>query len=58
MFTNNYDFIAKSDIIDDIKQNIAPFKFRWAYPIALELQEYDYRLAVIWAVECVEIFTV
>ena len=54
---NNYDFIVSSETIDDIKQKIAPFTFRWAYPLALELQKYDYRLAVKWAVECVEIFT-
>ena len=54
---NNYDFIVSSETIDDIKQKIAPFTFRWAYPLALELQKYDYRLALRWAVECVEIFT-
>ena len=58
MLKNNYDFIASSETIDDIKQNIELFTYRWAYPIALELQRYDYRLAVRWAVECVEIFTV
>ncbi|MEM6404546.1 MAG: hypothetical protein AAF757_30705 [Cyanobacteria bacterium P01_D01_bin.116] len=43
-------------MIDDVKQNIAE-KIRWAYPISLKLQEYDYRLAVRWAIECVKIFT-
>ncbi|MEL6461795.1 MAG: hypothetical protein AAFQ91_26780 [Cyanobacteria bacterium J06621_15] len=57
MLKNDYDFIASSETIDDIKQNIAPFSFRWAYPIALELQKNDYRLAIRWAVECVEMFT-
>ncbi|MBV6626089.1 MAG: hypothetical protein KI793_24670 [Rivularia sp. (in: Bacteria)] len=58
MLKDDYEFIANSKTIDDIKENIAAFEFRWAYPIALELQKYDYRLAVKWAVECVEIFTV
>ena len=44
------------EMIDDVKQNIAE-KIRWAYPISLKLQEYDYRLAVRWAIECVKIFT-
>lgn len=44
------------EIIDRIKQNIAEMMF-WAYPIALKLQEYDYRLAVKWAIECALIFT-
>ncbi|MCJ8282795.1 MAG: hypothetical protein MJK14_24045 [Rivularia sp. ALOHA_DT_140] len=43
-------------LINDIKQNIAD-KFRWSYPIAKKLQKYDYRLAVRFAVECVEVFT-
>lgn len=45
------------EIVEDIKQQNIEKNFRWAYPIALKLQEYDYRLAVRWAVECVEIFT-
>ena len=57
MLKNDYDFIASSEKIDDIKQHIAPFSFRWAYPIALELQKNDYRLAIRWAAECVEMFT-
>ena len=44
------------EIINDIKQNIAD-KFRWSYPIALKLQQDDYRLAVTWAVECIGIYT-
>ncbi|MGB3755340.1 MAG: hypothetical protein WBA07_03085 [Rivularia sp. (in: cyanobacteria)] len=44
------------EIINDIKQNIAD-KFRWSYPIALKLQQDDYRLTVTWAVECIGIYT-
>lgn len=44
------------EIIDDVKQNITPEKIFWAYPIALKLQEYNYSLAIQWAIECIEIY--
>ncbi len=43
-FEKSY-FVVMEEIINDIKQNIAD-KIRWSYPIALKLQQYDYRLAV------------
>jgi hypothetical protein len=44
------------EIIDDVKQTIAQKQIRWAYPILLKLQKYDYHLAIKWAVECIQIY--
>ncbi|MBW4603134.1 MAG: hypothetical protein KME29_27140 [Calothrix sp. FI2-JRJ7] len=43
-------------LIDNIKHNITPQSFRWAYPIALELQKHHNSLPIQWAVECIQIY--
>ena len=44
------------ELIDNIKQNITPQSFRWAYPIALELQKHHNNLPIQWAIECIQIY--
>ena len=45
------------EIVDNIKQTITQENILWAYPIALKLQKYRYRLAIQWAVECIQIYS-
>ncbi|MGB3694447.1 MAG: hypothetical protein WBG70_22840 [Spirulinaceae cyanobacterium] len=45
------------EIIENVRQIMAEKKLTWAYPIALKLQEYDYNLAIQWAIECLQIYS-
>ena len=43
--------------INNVKQTIIQKRILWAYPIALKLQKYDYSLAILWTVECIQIYS-